>query len=61
MLLHKFLQFVTNRDVMAFATAKLAASTFRRLRVKTILLRRFIRGGVVNAAMGGCGEGVANT
>ena len=35
MLLHKFLQFGTNRDVMAFDTAKLAASTFGRLRVGT--------------------------
>ena len=58
MLLHKFLQFATNRDVMAFDTAKLAASAFGKLRVGT---PRFIRGGAVNAAMGGCGKGVANT
>ena len=35
MLMHKFLQFATNRDVMAFGTTKLAASTFGRLRVRT--------------------------
>ena len=35
MLLHKFLQFATNRDVMAFDTTKLTASTFGRLRVRT--------------------------
>ena len=43
---------------MAFDTAKLAASAFGKLRVGT---PRFVRGGAVNAAMGGCGEGVANT
>ena len=34
-LLHKFLQFATNSDVMSFGMAKLAASTFGRLRVGT--------------------------
>ena len=43
---------------MAFGTTKLAASTFGRLRIGC---PEFIRGGAVNAAMGGCGEGVANT
>ena len=32
LLLHKFLQFATNWDIMAFGTAKLAATTFGRLR-----------------------------
>ena len=35
LLLHKFLQFATNSDVMAFDMAKLTASTFGRLRVGT--------------------------
>ena len=43
---------------MAFDMAKLVASIFGRLELGR---PEFIRGGAVNAAMGGCGEGVANT
>jgi len=35
MLLHEFLQFATNRDIMAFGMVKLVASTFGRLRSGT--------------------------
>jgi len=57
MLLLEFLQFATNRDIMAFGTRKLAASTFGRLRGGT---PKGIHGRLVNEPMGGYdgGEGV---